>query len=79
MVFYIDAYFLINFTVDFLALYFAVRLSKVKTTFFRLFSLCTLGAVIAVFEVLTSANAMIMLLLGFALFLSAVLSRAAAG
>lgn len=69
MVFYIDAYFLINFTVDFLALYFAVRLSKVKTTFFRLFALCTLGATIAVFEVLASANVTVMLLLGFALFL----------
>ena len=53
-VFYIDVYFLINFTVDILALYFAGLLSGVKTTVARLIiSACVGGAtacLIAVFR-----------------------------
>ena len=45
---YVDIYFLINFTVDFLALYFAALLSKIPTTVIRLSLGAALGAVTAV-------------------------------
>ena len=44
---YVDIYFLINFTVDFLALYFAALLSKIPTTVIRLSVGATFGAVTA--------------------------------
>ncbi len=46
---YIDVYFLINFTVDFLSLYFSSLFSKVPTSSKRLLISATLGAVAAVF------------------------------
>ena len=45
---YIDVYFLINFTVDVLSLYFAARFSKVPTTTKRLIVSSVIGAFIAV-------------------------------
>ena len=43
-VLYIDIYFLINFTVDLLALYFAAELARVKSTVFRIISSSLIGA-----------------------------------
>lgn len=44
---YIDIYFLINFTVDVVALYFAALLSKVRTTNIRLIVSASIGALFA--------------------------------
>lgn len=49
---YIDVYFLINFTVDILSLYFASSFSKVPTSSKRLIIAALAGALIAVFVVL---------------------------
>ena len=49
---YIDVYFLINFTVDVLSLYFAALFSKIVTTTTRLIAAAALGAIIAVITVL---------------------------
>lgn len=49
---YIDVYFLINFTVDILSLYFASLLSKVPTTTKRLILSSVLGAIISVLVIL---------------------------
>ncbi len=48
---YIDVYFLINFTVDILSLYFAACLSKVPTTTRRLISSALIGGAIAIIVV----------------------------
>ena len=50
---YIDVYFLINFTVDVLSLYFAAIFSKIPTTTKRLVFSGLLGAIIAVITVLS--------------------------
>ena len=50
---YIDVYFLINFTVDILSLYFAAVLSKTKVTTKRLIFAALVGALIAILTVLT--------------------------
>ena len=44
---YIDVYFLINFTVDILSLYFAARFSKIPTNARRLIASATVGALVA--------------------------------
>ena len=49
---YIDVYFLVNFTVDLLALYFAAALAKVPTTAFRLSVAAVIGAISAVVIIL---------------------------
>lgn len=49
---YIDVYFLINFTVDVLAIYFSAIFSKIPTTSKRLIFTALLGALIAVITVL---------------------------
>ncbi len=49
---YIDVYFLINFTVDVLALYFSARLSKIHTTVLRLIIAGSVGAIYAVIGIL---------------------------
>ncbi len=49
---YIDVYFLINFTVDILSLYFASRFSKIPTSTRRLIISALIGAIIAVGVVL---------------------------
>ena len=48
---YVDIYFLINFTVDFLSLYFASLLSKIPTTTVRLAIGAILGAVTAIINI----------------------------
>ena len=48
---YIDVYFLINFTVDILSLYFASVFSKIPTSTKRLILSSVLGALVAVFAV----------------------------
>ncbi len=58
---YIDVYFLINFTVDILAFYFAAMLSKVPTNTPRLLISSILGAVLAVTIVFLPENAMLKL------------------
>lgn len=49
---YIDVYFLINFTVDLLSLYFAACFSKIPTTVKRLIFASSVGAIIAIAVVL---------------------------
>lgn len=51
-VLYVDIYFLINFTVDLIALFLAVKLLHIKTTLPRLLTLSSLGAIYCVAEVL---------------------------
>ena len=69
MVFYADVYFLINFTVDLLALYFATRLTRVKSSVFRIVGLAFVGGAFALAEVLLGGGLAFMLLLGGALML----------
>ena len=49
---YVDVYFLINFTVDLLSLYFAACFSKIPTSTARLIVASSIGALIAVMVVL---------------------------
>jgi stage II sporulation protein GA (sporulation sigma-E factor processing peptidase) len=56
---YIDVYFLINFVVDLLSLYFASLFSKTPTTVKRLIASSTIGAIIAVIAVLLPENFLI--------------------
>lgn len=70
---YIDVYFLINFTVDLLSLYFAARFSKIPTTIKRLIIASLLGALSAVGIVFLPENTLLkfvaaavgLLLIGF--------------
>jgi len=59
---YIDVYFLINFTVDILSLYFAAMLSKIPTSTKRLIISSLIGAIISVFVVLAPEIALLKLL-----------------
>lgn len=59
---YIDVYFLINFTVDILSLYFASRFSKVPTSIKRLIISALFGGISAVTVVLMPENALIKLI-----------------
>ena len=52
---YVDIYFLINFTVDFLSLYFASLLSKIPTTTVRLAIGAILGAATAIINLFVSS------------------------
>lgn len=52
MIFYIDVYFLVNFSVDILSLSFASSLSKVRTTLIRTVLLSFVGSVLATASVL---------------------------
>ena len=71
---YLDVYFLINFTTDMLAAYFAARLVKIKTTTARLLISAAIGAVFACLHVLYSFGALVFtLLLLFSLALAAVI------
>ena len=66
---YIDVYFLINLTVDLLALYFAASFSRVPSTSLRLFFGAFIGAVYAVISILFISSAYISYPLSiFALF-----------
>ncbi len=67
-VLYIDIYFLINFTTDMLALYFASKLCKVNGTAFRLILASAIGAAFACIIVLFEVH---MLLYCFAVIVSA--------
>lgn len=49
---YVDVYFLINFTIDFLALYFACAMTKMPTTILRLLLGGSIGAATAVINLL---------------------------
>lgn len=60
---YIDVYFLINFTVDILALYFASVFSKISTTVPRLLIASGVGALYAVFGILLIEKSWIMYVL----------------
>ena len=70
---YIDVYFLINFTVDLLSLYFAARFSKIPTTIKRLIIASLFGALCAVGIVFLPENTLLkfvaaavgLLLIGF--------------
>lgn len=58
---YIDVYFLINFTVDLLALYFSASFSKIPTTTPRLMIASLVGALYAIFGILLLNNSIVML------------------
>ena len=60
---YIDVYFLINFTVDILAVYIALKLSKMQTVPIRLILSGVLGATLATVELFLANNAIIHILL----------------
>ena len=62
---YIDIYFLINFTVDFLALYFAALFSKTWYSAKRLIFAATIGGLSACMIVLISENAIFRLIISF--------------
>ena len=62
---YIDVYFLINFVVDLLSLYFASLFSKTPTTTRRLIASSTIGAVIAVLTVFLPENFFIKIAFSF--------------
>ena len=66
---YVDIYFLINFTIDFLALYFACAMTKMPTTIFRLLISGSVGAVTAVVNLLIMHELIgyFVLLIGFLL------------
>ncbi len=68
LIFYADVYFLINFTVDIIALYFAAAVSKTPTSVKRLFLLGILGASLATISVLLSEELMWELILSVAYF-----------
>lgn len=53
---YIDVYFLVNFTVDLLSIYFASRISKVNIRGVNIFLIALLGAVYGVLNVLIPAG-----------------------
>lgn len=79
MVFYVDVYFLINFTVNILALYFTAVITKTKSSIPRLTVIGAVGAVLATAEVLLengiALEVLFMLLLG--VFTAAILPRRA--
>lgn len=56
MVFYADVYFLINFTVDVLAIYFAASAARVPSSIKRILSLGAIGAALAVLCVLFTTS-----------------------
>ena len=64
--FYIDVYFLINFTVDILSLYFASTISHVSTTVRRLISASAVGALFACILALFKSSIWIHLLITLA-------------
>ncbi len=72
MIFYVDVYFLINFTVDMLALYFAASLSKVKGSVVRLCLISGLGAFLSVAGVLFGGYFATEVLLGGIYFASSL-------
>ncbi len=51
-VLYVDIYFLINFTVDLIALFFAMRILHIKMTVPRLIIISSLGGVFAIFDIM---------------------------
>lgn len=57
--FYVDVYFLINFTVDILALYLAVRVAHIRTNIARLSLSAILGACVAVIDVFLTGKALL--------------------
>nr|MBE6545603.1 hypothetical protein [Oscillospiraceae bacterium] len=59
---YIDVYFLINFTVDILSLYFAAVFSKIPTTTKRLIISAAIGALVSVIAVLLPERPLIKLI-----------------
>lgn len=60
---YIDVYFLINFTVDLIALYFASIFSKVPTSIKRLVFASVIGAFTSVFYILSPEKAMLKIII----------------
>ena len=70
LIFYADVYFLINFTVDFLALHFATRVSKVKSSALRMTLISVLGALLAVFEVILLSGFLLTLALSILMLLT---------
>ena len=70
---YIDVYFLINFTVDILALHFSAAFSKIHTTVPRLLSSAFIGAMYAVVGILLINKNNVMYVLSALLFMIMVL------
>ena len=63
-VLYVDVYFLINFTVDIISAFIAVKLLHIKTSFARLLLISSVGALAAVADVLIGDEALFTLVLG---------------
>ncbi len=63
-VLYVDIYFLINFTVDLIALFFAMRIMHIKMKAARLVVISALGGVFAVFDIMLRENLIFALLNG---------------
>ncbi len=76
---YIDVYFLINFTVDILAIYIALKFSKMKTVAVRLILSALLGAAFATVELFLKENIFLHITLSsvFLILLSFVACRRA--
>ena len=76
---YIDVYFLINFTVDILAIYIALKFSKMKTVAVRLILSALLGAAFATVELFLQENIFLHIALSsvFLILLSFVACRRA--
>ncbi len=77
LIFYADVYFLINFTVDTIALYFAAAISKIPTSVRRILLLSVLGAALATVSVIFADGAAGELLLSFIYFFAVAFFAAA--
>ena len=75
---YIDVYFLINFTVDILAVFIALKFSHIRTTLLRLIASGIFGAIFAIIELFLNANPFLHILL-YVVFLSLLMFVACIG
>jgi len=75
--FYVDVYFFINFSVDFLSLYFAAKMAKMPTSITRLLIGGVIGAIVAVINVFISNVILgyVSLFLGFLLMILVSLKK----
>ena len=68
MTLYIDVYFLINFTVDLLAVYFSCTFSKTRCSVKRMITASLIGALYSVFAVLFFNNKFLIFVISFFIF-----------
>ena len=70
LVFYVDVYFLINLTVDILAVNFSSRFTKIRTSFTRILIISVIGALLAVVEILLPTGVWLFALFAALMFIS---------